>query len=154
MATLGKALGTAGAFIAGSELLIETLVQHSRNYIYTTAIPPAVAAATLEALALVREEAWRRTHVAALIERFRLGAEQLGLPIMASGSAIQPLLIGSSQSALEISEALTNTGFSSGRHPATHGARQHLSPAHYVECEPQRDTGRPTAGSAREQCAG
>lgn len=111
MATLGKALGTAGAFIAGSELLIETLIQHSRNYIYTTAIPPAVAAATLEALVLVREEAWRRSHLAALIQRFRLGAEQLGLPIMASDSAIQPLLIGSSQRALEISEHLLSKGF-------------------------------------------
>ncbi len=111
MATLGKALGTAGAFIAGSELLIETLIQHSRNYIYTTAIPPAVAAATLEALALVRDEAWRRSHLAALIQRFRLGAGQLGLPIMASESAIQPLLIGPSHRAVEVSEHLLTQGF-------------------------------------------
>lgn len=111
MATLGKALGTAGAFVAGSELLIETLIQHSRNYIYTTAIPPAVAAATLEALALVRDEAWRRSHLAALIQRFRLGAEQLALPIMASDSAIQPLLIGPSTRAVEVSERLLAQGF-------------------------------------------
>ena len=77
MATLGKALGTAGAFVAGSELLIEGLIQHSRNYIYTTALPPAVAAASLEALSLVQEEAWRRQHLADLIQRFRRGAEQL-----------------------------------------------------------------------------
>ena len=61
MATLGKALGTAGAFVAGSELLIEGLIQQARNYIYTTALPPAVAAASLESLRLLREESWRRS---------------------------------------------------------------------------------------------
>lgn len=111
MATLGKALGTAGAFIAGSELLIETLIQQSRNYIYTTAIPPAVAAAALQALHLVREEAWRRSHLAALIQRFRRGAGQLGLPLMASDSAIQPLLVGEAGRAVAISEHLKIKGF-------------------------------------------
>ena len=60
MATLGKALGTAGAFVAGSELLVEGLIQQARNYIYTTAMPPAVAAASLVSLQLLHEEAWRR----------------------------------------------------------------------------------------------
>jgi 8-amino-7-oxononanoate synthase len=111
MATLGKALGTAGAFVAGSELLIESLVQHSRNYIYTTALPPAVAAAASEALAMVQEEPWRREHLAALIQRFRQGAQQLDLPIMASCSAIQPLLVGDAASAVRLSERLRERGF-------------------------------------------
>jgi 8-amino-7-oxononanoate synthase len=111
MATLGKALGTAGAFVAGSELLIESLIQHSRNYIYTTALPPAVAAAGLEALALVREEPWRRAHLGALIAQFRKGALQLGLPLLESGSAIQPLLVGGAAEAVALSETLSEKGF-------------------------------------------
>ena len=60
--------------MAGSELLIEGLIQQARNYIYTTALPPAVAAASLESLRLLQTEAWRRDHLAALIARFRRGA--------------------------------------------------------------------------------
>jgi 8-amino-7-oxononanoate synthase len=111
MATLGKALGTAGAFVAGSELLIEGLIQQSRNYIYTTALPPAVAAASLEALSLVTEEAWRREYLAGLIQRFRRGAEQLSLPLMPSESAIQPLLVGTAERAVALSESLRESGF-------------------------------------------
>ena len=83
MATLGKALGTSGAFVAGSELLIEALIQSTRNYIYTTAMPPALAAASLTALQLLGEEAWRRTHLEQLIDLFRRGAAHSGLPLMA-----------------------------------------------------------------------
>ena len=111
MATLGKALGTAGAFVAGSELLIEALIQQSRNYIYTTAIPPAVAAAGLEALSLVQAESWRRDYLATLIRRFSLGAEQLGLPLLPSASAIQPLLVGDAERAVALSESLREGGF-------------------------------------------
>lgn len=111
MATLGKALGTAGAFVAGSEVLIESLIQTSRNYIYTTALPPAVAAATLESLSLLQTEAWRREHLAALIARFRSGAEDLDLPLLNSHSAIQPLLIGEAARAVKLSEQLAAQGF-------------------------------------------
>jgi 8-amino-7-oxononanoate synthase len=110
MATLGKALGTAGAFVAGSELLIESLLQQARTYIYTTALPPAVAAAGLESLRLLREESWRREHLADLITRFRLGAGQLDLPLMASSSAIQPLVVGDARRALDMSEKLRQQG--------------------------------------------
>ncbi len=110
MATLGKALGTAGAFVAGDEVLIESLVQQARNYIYTTAPPPAVAAATLEALRLLQEEAWRREHLAALVARFRAGAAELGLPLMNSSSAIQPLLIGEAEEAMAVSQRLRERG--------------------------------------------
>tara|TARA_R110002072_G_scaffold16666_1_gene64786 strand:- start:5480 stop:6646 length:1167 start_codon:yes stop_codon:yes gene_type:complete len=110
MATLGKAFGTAGAFVAGSELLVEGLIQQSRNYIYTTALPPALAAASLEALSLVREEGWRREFLADLIQRFRRGAQQLDLPLMASDSAIQPLLVGDPERALRLSAQLRESG--------------------------------------------
>jgi 8-amino-7-oxononanoate synthase len=139
MATLGKALGTAGAFVAGSELLIESLIQHSRNYIYTTALPPAVAAASLEALSLVKEEAWRRQHLGELIQRFRHGAAQLNLPLMASASAIQPLLVGEAAPAVALSERLRAQGFLIGAiRPPTVAAgtsrlRVTLSAAHSAE---------------------
>jgi 8-amino-7-oxononanoate synthase len=110
MATLGKALGTAGAFVAGSELLIEGLIQQARNYIYTTALPPAVAAASLASLQLLCEESWRRQYLKDLIVRFRKGAEQLSLPLMASDSAIQPLLVGDAGRAMNLSEQLRGRG--------------------------------------------
>lgn len=110
MATLGKALGTAGAFVAGSELLIESLVQQARNYIYTTALPPAVAAASLVSLKLLHEESWRRQHLAELVERFRRGADELALPLMASHSPIQPLLVGDAIEATSISDRLREKG--------------------------------------------
>lgn len=111
MGTLGKAIGSAGAFVAGSEALIETLIQFARTYIYTTALPPAVAAATSASLDLLQEEGWRRAHLRQLIERFRAGAEQLGLALMPSQSAIQPLLVGEAGRALELSNRLAERGF-------------------------------------------
>lgn len=106
MGTLGKALGSFGAFVAGSETLIEALIQFARTYIYTTALPPAVAATTLAAVQIARTEQWRRDHLQALISRLRQGAEQLGLELMPSESAVQPLVVGSSEEALRISAAL------------------------------------------------
>ncbi|WP_432742006.1 8-amino-7-oxononanoate synthase [Methylobacter sp. G7] len=111
MGTLGKGFGTFGAFVAGSEVLIETLIQKARTYMYTTALPAAVAEATRASLKIVIEENWRRDKLRTLSERFRLGAEQLGLQVMASASAIQPILIGDSQKAVDISSALLNAGF-------------------------------------------
>ena len=110
MGTLGKALGTAGAFVAGSSDLVEGLIQFARSYIYTTAMPPAIAAATLTALRLVQRESWRRDHLASLIHRFRTGAEQLDLTLLPSHSAIQPLLVGDPQRALQLSEKLRELG--------------------------------------------
>lgn len=106
MGTLGKALGTAGAFVAGSEELIETLIQFARTYIYTTAMPAAVAAATLVSLRKAQSDTWRRTHLAALIRRFRDGAAALGYVLMDSHTPIQPILIGDDARALALSQAL------------------------------------------------
>jgi len=110
MATLGKALGTAGAFVAGDETLIEALIQQARTYIYTTAIPPAVAAATIVALQVLGEESWRREHLRSLVSLFRTGAEQLGLPLMPSSSAIQPLVLGGADQAVALSRGLRERG--------------------------------------------
>ncbi|WP_284332386.1 8-amino-7-oxononanoate synthase [Dyella flagellata] len=110
MATLGKALGCSGAFVAGPTALIEGLIQFARTYIYTTAMPPALAAATRCAVTLARTENWRREKLQVLIRRFRHGAEQLGLPLMPSRTAIQPLLLGDAQAALDASRILEAQG--------------------------------------------
>lgn len=108
--TLGKAFGTFGAFVAGDALLIETLVQEARTYIYTTALPPALAEATRVALRIAREESWRRERLAALVQRFRRGARQLGLTLTTSTSAIQPLILGSSDRAQGAARRLRDAG--------------------------------------------
>ncbi|QDR66467.1 MULTISPECIES: 8-amino-7-oxononanoate synthase [Pseudomonas] len=108
--TLGKACGTSGAFVAGSEELIEALVQFARPYIYTTSQPPALACATLKSLELLRRESWRREHLAALIRQFREGAQQIGLELMDSPTPIQPIVIGDSAQALRLSRMLRERG--------------------------------------------
>jgi 8-amino-7-oxononanoate synthase len=108
--TLGKAFGTSGAFVAGEEALIETLIQRARTYIYTTALPPALAEATRTSVRLVQEEGWRRERLHALITRLREGAAQLDLPLLPSDSPIQPLLVGEAGAALALSEALLEEG--------------------------------------------
>lgn len=108
--TLGKAFGTAGAFVAGSEELIDTLVQFARPYIYTTSQPPALACATLKSLELLRSENWRREHLQALIKRFREGAQSIGLELMDSATPIQPILIGDSARAMRLSQLLRERG--------------------------------------------
>ena len=109
--TLGKAFGTYGAFVAGTEDLIEYLVQRARQYIFTTAIPPAVAAATLKSLDIVRTEGWRREHLHGLISRFREGAASIGLGLAASASAIQPVIVGDAVRAVHFSRELEQRGF-------------------------------------------
>ena len=108
--TMGKAFGTAGAFVAGSEELIETLIQFARPYIYTTSQPPAVACASLKSLQLLRTESWRREHLNRLIARFRAGAAEIGLSLMASPTPIQPILVGDSERALKLSALLKDRG--------------------------------------------
>jgi len=110
MATLGKALGVFGAFVAGSEALVETLIQHARTYVFTTALPPAVVEACRAGLHLLREEGWRRDHLQVLIRRFRSGAVSLGLPVSPSHSAIQPIIVGDHLKALAVSRQLWQRG--------------------------------------------
>ncbi|MGH8231298.1 MAG: aminotransferase class I/II-fold pyridoxal phosphate-dependent enzyme, partial [Steroidobacteraceae bacterium] len=109
--TLGKAFGSFGAFVAGDSALIEYLVQRARTYIYTTALPPAVAAASRAALRLAQSESWRRQRLRALVQRFRAAAAALGLPLSSSTTPIQPLIVGDSARALALSDALASAGF-------------------------------------------
>ena len=111
MATLGKALGVAGAFVAGSAALIDGLVQFARTHVYTTALPPALAAATRAAIEIARFEHWRRDRLALLIAHFRHGAERRGLVLLPSQTPIQPVLVGASGDALRMSRDLEARGF-------------------------------------------
>ncbi|MBD9356937.1 8-amino-7-oxononanoate synthase [Methylomonas albis] len=110
MGTLGKAFGTFGAFVAGSEDLIEMLIQKARSYVFTTALPAAVAEATRASLRLLQVESWRREQLQKLIRRFRQGAKQQGLHLMDSFTAIQPVLIGDSGQAMVASQRLLEHG--------------------------------------------
>jgi 8-amino-7-oxononanoate synthase len=112
--TLGKAFGTYGAFVAGSEALIETLIQYARSYIYTTALPPAVAVASSASLKLVESEHWRRDKLSQLIARFRESAMQIGLQLMDSKTPIQPLLLGDDRQVLDMAAQLRHKGFMVG----------------------------------------
>ena len=109
--TLGKAFGSFGAFVAGSADLIELLVHRARSYIYTTALPQPVAAATRAALRMAREESWRRERVLSLTARFRTAARQAGVPLADSVTPIQPIPLGSAEAALAAQHALREAGF-------------------------------------------
>ena len=109
--TLGKAFGSFGAFVAGDAGLIETLIQRARTYIYTTALPVAVAAATRAALSVSITESWRRTRVLSLARRFRALATDAGIPLAASDTPIQPILLGGADAAVAASRRLLERGF-------------------------------------------
>ncbi len=115
--TLGKAFGTAGAFVAGSRLLIETLIQNARTYIYTTAMPPALAAATRASLALLEQDEWRREQLQTLVRRFREEVSRIGFTLLTPlaeadtpQTPIQPLLVGGADQALALAAALEQRG--------------------------------------------
>jgi 8-amino-7-oxononanoate synthase len=109
--TLGKAFGTFGAFAAGPADVIELLLQKGRPYAYTTALPQPIAAATRQALVIAAREPWRRERVLYLARRFSQAAQQLGLPVMASATPIQPVLLGSTARVLRAQEELLQAGF-------------------------------------------
>jgi 8-amino-7-oxononanoate synthase len=109
--TLGKAFGSFGAFVAGSRDLIEFLIQKARPYIYTTALPQPVAAATRKALEIAQREPWRRERVLALTARFRKAAREAGIALLDSNTPIQPVVLGSSEAALQAQRDLLEAGF-------------------------------------------
>jgi 8-amino-7-oxononanoate synthase len=109
--TLGKAFGSFGAFVAGSRDLIEFLIQKARPYIYTTALPQPVAAATRKALEIAQREPWRRERVLALTGRFRKAAHEAGIALLESNTPIQPVVLGSSEAALHAQQELLEAGF-------------------------------------------
>ncbi len=110
MGTLGKALGGFGAVIAGSDALIDALVNGARSYIYTTALPPALARAMLVAVELARGADDQRAHLQRLIAHFRAGAGESGWELLPSSTPIQPLVIGDSKAALDLSRRLEAAG--------------------------------------------
>ncbi len=126
--TLGKAFGSFGAFVAGSRDVIDLILQRARSYIYTTALPPAVAAATRASLKIVIEEGWRRERLASLIARFRSGAAQRGLPLLPSTTAIQPILLPGAAHCMAASRYLMEHGFwvSAIRHPTVPAGTERL----------------------------
>jgi 8-amino-7-oxononanoate synthase len=110
MGTLGKALGGFGAVIAGSETLIDALVNGARSYIYTTALPPALARATVVAVELARDADEQRRHLQKLIAHWRAGANDLGWELLPSATPIQPLIVGDSDTAVALSRRLERAG--------------------------------------------
>jgi len=111
MGTLGKAFGTSGAFVAGSQVLIETLINFARPYMYTTAMSPLMAVASRAALKCVINFEAEREHLFKLINTFKQGAASLGLKLIPSSSPIQVILLGESKVALKWSELLKKQGF-------------------------------------------
>ena len=110
MATLGKAAGVFGAFVAATPELIEMLVQRARSYIFTTAAPPMLAMALQASIALIGTEAWRRTHLNDLIARFRSGLKPRRWRLLPSQTPIQPVVIGSNAETVQVSEMLLARG--------------------------------------------
>ena len=114
LATLGKALGGHGAVVLGEDSLIQHLAETARPYIYTTALPPAQAAASLAAVKLARRDHWRREKLVELIAAFRDGARRNGLELMPSETPIQPLLCGDEATVMALGAALEQSGFMVG----------------------------------------
>jgi len=110
MATLGKAAGVFGAFVAAEQAVTDTLINHARSYVYTTASPPALSSAVLESLDLIGQGDALREHLRKLIVQLRNGLADLPWKLMPSDTAIQPLLIGDNQQALELSAKLSERG--------------------------------------------
>lgn len=111
LATLGKALGGYGAAVLGDADLIGHMIETARTYIYTTALPPAQAAATLAAVKLARTEHWRRNKLDELVGRFRERAQRAGLELMDSQTPIQPVLCGDDARALAMATSLEQSGY-------------------------------------------
>lgn len=111
LATLGKALGGYGAVVLGSEEIIGHLAETARPYIYTTALPPAQAAATLAAVKLARRDHWRREKLQTLVAHFRQTAMFRDLPLLPSTGPIQPLMCGDEKRATALATALEAQGF-------------------------------------------
>jgi len=110
MATLGKAAGVSGAFVAAQAPVIETLIQYGRSYGYTTAAAPLLSHALLASLRLIRQQGWRRERLVQLIERLHKNLQALPWQLLPSSTPIQPLLAGESQEAVRLDQALRERG--------------------------------------------
>lgn len=110
MATLGKAAGVFGAFVAAQMEVIETLIQTARSYIYTTATPPLLSHALLTSLKRIEQDEWRREALMRNIQQLQQGLQSSPWKLLPSGTPIQPLLTGQSDEAVRISQALRERG--------------------------------------------
>mgnify|MGYP003551491591 FL=1 len=110
MATLGKAAGVFGAFVAAQAEVIETLIQSARSYIYTTATPPLLSHALLTSLELIEHDEWRREALANNIAQLKQELQSLRWKLLPSVTPIQPLLIGESHETVRISQQLRERG--------------------------------------------
>ena len=110
MGTLGKAAGVSGAFIAGEEVVIETLIQYARSYIYTTAMPPLLSYALLKSLALIKGEGWRRKKLMQLTEHLKKDLKLLRWNLLPSDTPIQPIIIGGNREVMQVRNALQDKG--------------------------------------------
>ena len=111
MGTLGKALGSFGAYIAGSRRLVDLLVSKARTFVFTTALPPAACGAALAALDVVAGEPGRRARLAAVSSRMKVGLAALGFDVSRVVAPIFPVVLGTEQRALAASRALRERGF-------------------------------------------
>jgi 8-amino-7-oxononanoate synthase len=137
MATLGKAAGVFGAFVAAEQVVIDTLINHAPSYVYTTATPPAVAYTTLASLRLIEAGDDCRAHLQTLIAQLRHELQDLPWALMPSDTPIQPLLVEDSHTVLTLSAKLREQGIwlSAIRPPTVPTARLRitLSAAHTTE---------------------
>lgn len=108
--TFGKAFGTFGAFVAADSVIIETLIQYARSYMYTTALPPAIAVATTKSLSLIQSEPWRREKLSELIAYFQKGLTDLGMGYAPSITPIQSIEVGSAERAFQMGKQLAEQG--------------------------------------------
>ena len=110
MATLGKAAGVSGAFVAGQEVVIETLIQYARSYIYTTAMPPLLSYTLLKSLVLIKREGWRRRKLIQLTNHLKKELQLLRWNLLPSDTPIQPVIIGGNSEVMQIRNALQERG--------------------------------------------
>jgi 8-amino-7-oxononanoate synthase len=110
MATLGKAAGVYGAFVAGTPELIALLIQRARTYVYTTATPPLLARAVAKSLELIERDEWRRRHLRELGAALKAGLRGSAWQLLPSDTAIQPLIVGGNHEALALSARLAESG--------------------------------------------
>lgn len=111
MATFGKALGVAGAMVAGSEDFVDYITNFSKPYIYTTAMPPAQAVAIKASIELLQQQTWRQQKLQENIAEFKRLAALAGVTLAPSNTAIQPVIIGANETTLELAQWLREQGF-------------------------------------------
>ncbi len=111
MGTLSKAIGTLGGFVAADGELVDYLINKSRTFIFATALPPAILAASTKSLELIQKDSLLRGTLWARIDQLRKGLEKIGIPIPKDASPIIPVIVGEEKRAKEVSDSLLREGF-------------------------------------------